>query len=156
MDSIPRLRRFSPCQPLASSFVYMGEKRAGPPEAAAPPPPAGDSPSVGDSQTNDRDITETGVGVGDEGKSSSSPDLKPTLDSSVSEVLSHPVTETFIVTPTEGPPPPPPAETKSNLIEVPLFVAQASEEQQLEDKQQSGVEGLDDEQKTSCGFFFKV
>ncbi|XP_041790705.1 calmodulin-regulated spectrin-associated protein 2a isoform X2 [Chelmon rostratus] len=26
VDSIPRLRRFSPCQPLASSFVYMGEK----------------------------------------------------------------------------------------------------------------------------------
>ncbi|XP_039984098.1 calmodulin-regulated spectrin-associated protein 2a isoform X2 [Xiphias gladius] len=28
VDSIPRLRRFSPCQPLASSFVYMGDKSA--------------------------------------------------------------------------------------------------------------------------------
>lgn len=28
VDSIPRLRRFSPCQPLASSFVYMDEKPA--------------------------------------------------------------------------------------------------------------------------------
>lgn len=28
VDSIPRLRRFSPCQPLATSFVYMGEKPA--------------------------------------------------------------------------------------------------------------------------------
>lgn len=28
VDSIPRLRRFSPCQPMASSFVYMGEKPA--------------------------------------------------------------------------------------------------------------------------------
>ncbi|XP_058494942.1 calmodulin-regulated spectrin-associated protein 2a isoform X3 [Solea solea] len=28
VDSIPRLRRFSPCQPLASAFVYMGEKPA--------------------------------------------------------------------------------------------------------------------------------
>ncbi|XP_044056626.1 calmodulin-regulated spectrin-associated protein 2a isoform X2 [Siniperca chuatsi] len=28
VDSIPRLRRFSPCHPLASSFVYMGEKPA--------------------------------------------------------------------------------------------------------------------------------
>ncbi|KAM9385507.1 calmodulin-regulated spectrin-associated protein 2a isoform 1-T1 [Pholidichthys leucotaenia] len=28
VDSIPRLRRFSPSQPLASSFVYMGEKPA--------------------------------------------------------------------------------------------------------------------------------
>ncbi|XP_030582619.1 calmodulin-regulated spectrin-associated protein 2a isoform X6 [Archocentrus centrarchus] len=28
VDSIPRLRRFSPCQPLASSFVYMGDKPA--------------------------------------------------------------------------------------------------------------------------------
>nr|XP_015826229.2 calmodulin-regulated spectrin-associated protein 2a isoform X3 [Nothobranchius furzeri] len=32
VDSIPRLRRFSPCQPLASSFLYMGEK----PAAASP------------------------------------------------------------------------------------------------------------------------
>uniref|UniRef100_A0A3B3V755 Calmodulin regulated spectrin-associated protein family, member 2a n=1 Tax=Poecilia latipinna TaxID=48699 RepID=A0A3B3V755_9TELE len=28
VDSIPRLRRFSPCQPLTSSFIYMGEKPA--------------------------------------------------------------------------------------------------------------------------------
>lgn len=28
VDSIPRLRRFSPCQPLMSSFLYMGEKPA--------------------------------------------------------------------------------------------------------------------------------
>lgn len=28
VDSIPRLRRFSPCQPLVSSFVYMEEKPA--------------------------------------------------------------------------------------------------------------------------------
>lgn len=40
VDSIPRLRRFSPCQPLASSFVYMGEK----PPTANPEtvPPDGD------------------------------------------------------------------------------------------------------------------
>lgn len=37
VDSIPRLRRFSPCQPLASSFVYMGEKPATTdPETLAP------------------------------------------------------------------------------------------------------------------------
>ncbi|XP_047442904.1 calmodulin-regulated spectrin-associated protein 2a isoform X2 [Mugil cephalus] len=38
VDSIPRLRRFSPCQPLASTFVYMGEKPAGNtrPETVAP------------------------------------------------------------------------------------------------------------------------
>ncbi|KAK2835391.1 hypothetical protein Q5P01_015875 [Channa striata] len=37
VDSIPRLRRFSPCQPLASSFVYMGEKPAtANPETVAP------------------------------------------------------------------------------------------------------------------------
>ncbi|XP_070687980.1 calmodulin-regulated spectrin-associated protein 2a [Pempheris klunzingeri] len=28
VDSIPRLRRFSPCQPMASSFVYLGEQPA--------------------------------------------------------------------------------------------------------------------------------
>uniref|UniRef100_A0A8C7ZWQ3 Calmodulin regulated spectrin-associated protein family, member 2a n=1 Tax=Oryzias sinensis TaxID=183150 RepID=A0A8C7ZWQ3_9TELE len=32
VDSIPRLRRFSPCQPLVSAFIYMGEK----PAAASP------------------------------------------------------------------------------------------------------------------------
>ncbi|XP_067370009.1 calmodulin-regulated spectrin-associated protein 2a isoform X2 [Channa argus] len=37
VDSIPRLRRFSPCQPWASSFVYMGEKPAtANPETVAP------------------------------------------------------------------------------------------------------------------------
>uniref|UniRef100_A0A4W6D709 Calmodulin regulated spectrin-associated protein family, member 2a n=1 Tax=Lates calcarifer TaxID=8187 RepID=A0A4W6D709_LATCA len=37
VDSIPRLRRFSPCQPLASSFVYMGERPAtANPETVAP------------------------------------------------------------------------------------------------------------------------
>ncbi|GLD74797.1 calmodulin-regulated spectrin-associated protein 2 isoform X4 [Lates japonicus] len=37
VDSIPRLRRFSPCQPLASSFVYMGEKPStASPETVAP------------------------------------------------------------------------------------------------------------------------
>ncbi|XP_024135030.1 calmodulin-regulated spectrin-associated protein 2a isoform X2 [Oryzias melastigma] len=38
VDSIPRLRRFSPCQPLVSSFIYMGEKPAAAgPETVAPP-----------------------------------------------------------------------------------------------------------------------
>ncbi|XP_041647180.1 calmodulin-regulated spectrin-associated protein 2a isoform X3 [Cheilinus undulatus] len=35
VDSIPRLRRFSPCQPSACSLVYMGEKPAAKPATVA-------------------------------------------------------------------------------------------------------------------------
>ncbi|KAM6920961.1 calmodulin-regulated spectrin-associated protein 2a [Xenentodon cancila] len=45
VDSIPRLRRFSPCQPLVSAIIYMGEK----PAAASPE-------TVGPNEGNNKEV----------------------------------------------------------------------------------------------------
>uniref|UniRef100_A0A8C9WYZ2 Calmodulin regulated spectrin-associated protein family, member 2a n=1 Tax=Sander lucioperca TaxID=283035 RepID=A0A8C9WYZ2_SANLU len=143
VDSIPRLRRFSPCQPLASSFVYMGEK------------PATSNP-------------ETVASDGDKNKETESlyspereiANLKPTIESTFPEVLAHPVVETFTVTPTEIPPQPEASgQVKSSLIEVPLSVVKPLDDLSLDndlEMQQGDAEGPYQEQKISCGFFFKA
>uniref|UniRef100_A0A8D3DZM8 Calmodulin regulated spectrin-associated protein family, member 2a n=1 Tax=Scophthalmus maximus TaxID=52904 RepID=A0A8D3DZM8_SCOMX len=138
VDSIPRLRRFSPCQPLASSFVYMGEKPAtANPETVAPD---GDDqkPAVQKSAIN----------------------VKPAIESSFPEVLAHPVVESFTVTPTEIPPRPEASgQARSSLIEVPLSVVKPlgdpTPDDGLEMQQDDVDEVLDEEQKTCRGFFFK-
>uniref|UniRef100_A0AAQ5Y1E5 Calmodulin regulated spectrin-associated protein family, member 2a n=1 Tax=Amphiprion ocellaris TaxID=80972 RepID=A0AAQ5Y1E5_AMPOC len=135
VDSIPRLRRFSPCQPLASSFVYMGEK-------PAPAAPDGDKNKESDSQTHAHIQSKTSDKETDDQK-----------------VLAHPVVETFTVMPTEIPPQPEPSEqAKGSLIEVPLSVVKPLEDLTIDDgleMQQGNAEGLDDEQKICRGFFFK-
>lgn len=200
VDSIPRLRRFSPCQPLASSFVYMGEKpetvnteTVAPHEdknketdsllsserelanvsaaISLPSSPAKDSSLQNKSQAGTNAETQEMEGhgqseiskmeTGDQKvRDESVSDLKPTKDSSVSEVLSHPVIETFIVTPTENPPQlGASGQTKSSLIEVSLSVLKPLEDLRPEDggeMQQSSLEGMDDDQKMCRGFFFKV
>ncbi|XP_071374988.1 calmodulin-regulated spectrin-associated protein 2a [Centroberyx affinis] len=177
VDSIPRLRRFSPCQPLASSFVYMGEKPAtANPETVAPD---GDKSKEGHSLLfPERELASVNIanseldthaktqemdthgqsGISEmETDEKSVADIKPTVDSSVSEVLSQPVKETFTVTPTESPPQlGASGQTKSSLIEVPLSVLKPLEGISLEDAgEMQQEEGLDDDQKMCRGFFFK-
>lgn len=162
VDSIPRLRRFSPCQPLACTFVYKEEKAATtpapvtadrdknsnlPPEGEAASPP---STSAIRQDTHCRPkITHR-----------SPADLQPTPESSFPEVLSHPVTETFTVAPTDIPSQPEaPGQAKSSLIEVPLSGVKPPEDLSLEDgleMQQDNTEGSDCDQKMCRGFFFKV
>ncbi|KAM7409581.1 hypothetical protein PAMA_001188 [Pampus argenteus] len=195
VDSIPRLRRFSPCQPLASSFVYMGEK----PVDANPEKVASDgdknreadsllspekeltsicvanSPPSSPNLQNKREQTvvdsddktqkvqahsqiKTTDMETDNQEAAQKPgvDIKPIVESTFPEILSHPVVETFTVTPTEIPPQP---EVKSSLIEVPLSVVKPLEDLALDDgleMEQSTVEGLDEEQKMCRGFFFKA
>uniref|UniRef100_A0A669ECI7 Calmodulin regulated spectrin-associated protein family, member 2a n=1 Tax=Oreochromis niloticus TaxID=8128 RepID=A0A669ECI7_ORENI len=140
VDSIPRLRRFSPCQPLASSFVYMGEK------------PATETEAPHQSKTTDTETDYQKVQKSDV-------ELKPTLESTFPEVLAHPVVETFTVMPTEIPfQSELSGQAKSSLIEVPLSVVKPLEDPTLDDSlemQQGDAEGLDDEQKLCRGFFFK-
>uniref|UniRef100_A0A4W6D6S3 Calmodulin regulated spectrin-associated protein family, member 2a n=1 Tax=Lates calcarifer TaxID=8187 RepID=A0A4W6D6S3_LATCA len=142
VDSIPRLRRFSPCQPLASSFVYMGERPAtANPETVAP---EGDKNKEADSLLSpERELA----------------NIKPAIESSFPEVLAHPVVETFTVTPTEIPSQPEASgQAKSSLIEVPLSVMKPLEDLTIDDgleMQQGNVEGLDEEQRMCRGFFFK-
>ncbi|XP_028299506.1 calmodulin-regulated spectrin-associated protein 2a isoform X2 [Gouania willdenowi] len=178
VDSIPRLRKVSPCQPLANSFVYMGEKPAtarlevvslktdknkGTDSVLSPEremasvcllrtPPT--SPKLHSKQEGNAQETE---GQKDEAQKSCV-DLKPTIESSIPEVLSHRVVESYTVKPSEilceskAP-----GSTKSSLIEVPLSVVKSLEDLMLDDclEQQDDVENLEDEQKTCQGFFFK-
>uniref|UniRef100_A0A673CR42 Calmodulin regulated spectrin-associated protein family, member 2a n=1 Tax=Sphaeramia orbicularis TaxID=375764 RepID=A0A673CR42_9TELE len=169
VDSIPRLRRFSPCQPLASSFVYMGEKKESvhpqtvknketdsllSPEKELASICIVHSPPTSPNKQNKKEQIEViylpkprkqrltvslrPLTSKTDDSQKSVVDLKPTLESSFPEVLSHPVVETVIVSPTEIPLKP---EVKSSLIEVPLSHGTG--------------EGLDDEQKLCRGFFFK-
>lgn len=176
VDSIPRLRRFSPSQPLASSFVYMGEKPAAAnPESVAPDgdknketdsllsperevassPPS--SPTLHNKREQTGRTRETQEALADSQKPVV--DVKPAIESSFPEVLAHPVVETFTLTPTEIPPRPETSgQAKSSLIEVPLSVVKSMEDLTLDDAvevQQANAEGLDEE-KLCRGFFFKV
>uniref|UniRef100_A0A673ZKZ0 Calmodulin regulated spectrin-associated protein family, member 2a n=1 Tax=Salmo trutta TaxID=8032 RepID=A0A673ZKZ0_SALTR len=152
VDSLPRLRRFSPFQPMA--FAYMGEK------------PPGQTTETED-KDRDRDTEpllspETEAGTEEheemeveEKKQVKMDELKPIIVSTVSEVLAQPVKETFTVTPTEtplisdlfgG--------ARSNLIEVPLYVLKPLEGEGMEES--GDMEGTyGDDEKMSCGFFFK-
>ncbi|XP_061831983.1 calmodulin-regulated spectrin-associated protein 2a isoform X2 [Nerophis lumbriciformis] len=165
VDSIPRLRRFSPCPTTA--FVYMGEKPAASSSESAnkqtdlllSPDKELSSASLKEDQTQEGSKTQSQepetpthgntievetVGV----------DINPAR-SSLSEVLAHPVVETFTVAPTEIPVLP---EVKSNLIEVSLSVVKPLEDLPLDDSielELEGVDDMEDEQRICRGFFFK-
>lgn len=189
VDSIPRLRRFSPCQPLASSFVYMGETPASTKSKTGT--------TDGDKNKDIDSLLSTGrkhasISVAKSlptspnklnirefdliGKTQETlsfdiePDgqkadvnsveyLKPVLESTLPEVLSHPVVETFTVSPAEIPlKPETSTQLKSNLIEVPLSVVKSLEDLVLVDaldQQHGSMDTLDDDQVMCRGFFFK-
>uniref|UniRef100_A0A3P9JED5 Calmodulin regulated spectrin-associated protein family, member 2a n=1 Tax=Oryzias latipes TaxID=8090 RepID=A0A3P9JED5_ORYLA len=130
VDSIPRLRRFSPCQPLQTQ---EGEN-----------PNLSSIPDIKKDGLNDR-------------VQNSFLEPKPTVE--FPEVLALPVVETFTVTPTEIPSQPQPSSpTKSGLIEVALAVTELPEVLTMEDAleaEQDSFESVDEEQKMCHGFFFK-
>uniref|UniRef100_A0A8C2IJD4 Calmodulin regulated spectrin-associated protein family, member 2a n=1 Tax=Cyprinus carpio TaxID=7962 RepID=A0A8C2IJD4_CYPCA len=185
VDSIPRLRRFSPSQSVSCSFSYLGKEKKPPTgteatdkdieqglESLSIECSAGTitSPTKETQQavTEDSNLSaKEPVDRGEESKMENEPteereqlkkptnEIKPAVESSVSEVLSQIVMETVIVTPTE--PVDITHQTNKNLIEVPLSVLKPLDGQALEEegeKETSG-ENLDDEQKMCCGFFFK-
>uniref|UniRef100_A0A671Z4X2 Calmodulin regulated spectrin-associated protein family, member 2a n=1 Tax=Sparus aurata TaxID=8175 RepID=A0A671Z4X2_SPAAU len=128
VDSIPRLRRFSPCQPLACSFVYIICVANSPPKT--------------DEQNNQKSIA----------------DLKPTRSSfpevlAHPVVETFTVTPTEIPSQPEDS-----GQAKSSLIEVPLSVVKPLEDLTLDDgleTQQDNMDVSDYEQKMCRGFFFK-
>ncbi|XP_036296067.1 calmodulin-regulated spectrin-associated protein 2 isoform X1 [Pipistrellus kuhlii] len=131
VDSLPRLRRFSPSQvPIQTrSFVCFGDGEPGPGPPEAPEPPA-------------------------------RPPGEP-VPASVAEVLAQPVTETVCLTPGADAPRPagPPAAPKgASLIEVSLSDLTALEKADVPAEREDGEsdrEPPDEEQKVCCGFFFK-
>ncbi len=186
VDSIPRLRRFSPSQSVSYSFSYLGNEKKPPSGAEATDNDieqgleslsiecfAGTitSPTKETQQalTEDADLSAKEPEYrGEESKKENEPTekreqlkkptnvIKPAVESSVSEVLSQIVMETVIVTPTE--PVDITHQTNKNLIEVPLSVLKPLDGQALdkEGEKETSGENLDDEQKMCCGFFFKV
>uniref|UniRef100_A0A9J8DJT8 Calmodulin regulated spectrin-associated protein family, member 2a n=1 Tax=Cyprinus carpio carpio TaxID=630221 RepID=A0A9J8DJT8_CYPCA len=185
VDSIPRLRRFSPSQSVSCSFSYLGKEKKPPTgteatdkdieqglESLSIECSAGTitSPTKETQQavTEDSDLSaKEPVDRGEESKMENEPteereqlkkptnEIKPAVKSSVSEVLSQIVMETVIVTPTE--PVDITHQTNKNLIEVPLSVLKPLDGQALEEEgeKETSGENLDDEQKMCCGFFFK-
>ncbi|XP_052446782.1 calmodulin-regulated spectrin-associated protein 2-like isoform X3 [Carassius gibelio] len=185
VDSIPRLRRFSPSQSVSCSFSYLGKEKKPPPGAEATDKDieqglellsiecsAGSIKSP--TKETQQDVTEDAylsakepVDRGQESKMENEPneereqlkkptnEIKPALESSVAEVLSQIVMETVIVTPTE--PVDITHQTNKNLIEVPLSVLKPLDGRALEEEgeKETSGENLDDEQKMCCGFFFK-
>ncbi|XP_034149750.1 calmodulin-regulated spectrin-associated protein 2a isoform X3 [Esox lucius] len=163
VDSLPRLRRFSPSQPMA--FAYMGDK------------PDGQALEIGDKETDEdagpsspsypaTDHRETQPGTledeqeeneemvtEEEEQKEKVEEIKPVIMSTVSEVLAQPVKETFTVTPTETPLMSVLLDrTRSSLIEVPLYTPPEGEGM---GESGDAQENYGDEEKTSCGFFFK-
>lgn len=173
VDSIPRLRRFSPSQSVSSSFAYMGNDTKPsknktqtvctqgtlsdltlPAEDVQQPETETD---IADSRNKElEDSEEENVEMKDEGKESKV-EIKPTVESSVSEVLSQAVKETFVITPTETPIDLMSQNNKS-LIEVPLSILKPLDGHELEEGGETltVAENQEDDQKMCCGFFFKV
>lgn len=177
VDSIPRLRRFSPSQSVSCSFSYLGQQKH-PPSGAE----STDKETEQDLGLESGNITsptkETQLlQKGEVDSSAKEPkgateeeneqiegtrkqekptdEIKPAVESNVSEVLSQFVMETVIVTPTEKPVDIT-HQSNKNLIEVPLSVLKPLDGQAPEEEGEEQLgENQDDDQKMCCGFFFK-
>ncbi|XP_073740704.1 calmodulin-regulated spectrin-associated protein 2 isoform X5 [Callorhinus ursinus] len=158
VDSLPRLRRFSPSQvPIQTrSFVCFGDDG---------------EPQLKESKPKEEVKKEELESKGPAGQHVRNPEEKEIrpLESTVSEVLSQPITETVRLTPNEDqlnqpaePPPkpvfPPAAPKNVNLIEVSLSDLKPPEKADVSVEKYDGEsdkEQFDDDQKVCCGFFFK-
>uniref|UniRef100_A0A8C5QKJ1 Calmodulin regulated spectrin associated protein family member 2 n=1 Tax=Leptobrachium leishanense TaxID=445787 RepID=A0A8C5QKJ1_9ANUR len=138
VDSLPRLRRFSPSQTQTRSFVYFGDDRK----------PAGDV-----KEASQVDVSSSTAGSEARVKRM---EAKP-IESTVSEVLSQPVKETVCLTPNDEtvlerslPP-----SKNGNLIEVPLSKLQPPGLIPTGNENEAEKELVSEDQKVCCGFFFK-
>ncbi|XP_023660277.2 calmodulin-regulated spectrin-associated protein 2a isoform X2 [Paramormyrops kingsleyae] len=143
VDSLPRLRRFSPSQAQVSSFAYLGE----------------DAKTSMATEATEKDLHEAKPhGVTKSLPASPTKELRPKqfkpIESTVSEVLSQPITETFTIT-SSGSPVDLTAQSTSNLIEVPLSVLKPVDGQMLDYSRERSGDVYEDDQKMCCGFFFK-
>ncbi|NXP08153.1 CAMP2 protein, partial [Thinocorus orbignyianus] len=158
VDSLPRLRRFSPSQvPIQTrSFVCFGD----------------DGDHIGEPQLRGnllKEVKPTEEVAKEEGpkvlkqceRKLEEKEIKP-IESNVSEVLSQPIAETVCLTPNEDqlsqPILPAPAPKTANLIEVSLSDLKPPEKNEVSVEKYEGEsdrEQFEDDQKVCCGFFFK-
>ncbi|XP_051550046.1 calmodulin-regulated spectrin-associated protein 2-like isoform X2 [Myxocyprinus asiaticus] len=184
VDSIPRLRRFSPSQSVSYSFSYLGNEKKqqlgvettdkdleqGLESLSIECSSEQASPTKETQQAVTEDVdfnaSDYEVKVEEskkeneqneerEGQKKTTEEIKPAVVSSVLEVLLQPKTDMVIVTPTEKPVDINQQNNK-NLIEVPLSVLKPLDGQALDvEEEDTSGENQDDEQKMCCGFFFK-
>ncbi|XP_074894943.1 calmodulin-regulated spectrin-associated protein 2 isoform X3 [Buteo buteo] len=158
VDSLPRLRRFSPSQvPIQTrSFVCFGD----------------DGEHIGEPQLRGnllKEVKPTEEVAKEQGpkllkqceQKLEEKEIKP-IESNVSEVLAQPITETVCVTPNEDqlsqPILPTPGPKTANLIEVSLSDLKPPEKNEVSAEKYEGEsdrEQFEDDQKVCCGFFFK-
>ncbi|NXR47405.1 CAMP2 protein, partial [Hippolais icterina] len=158
VDSLPRLRRFSPSQvPIQTrSFVCFGDDG----EHVSEPQLKGNL--LKEVKSTEEVAKEEGPKLPKEGEQKvEEKEIKP-IESNVSEVLSQPITETVCLTPNEDqlnqPILPPPAPKTANLIEVSLSDLKPPEKSEVSVEKYEGEsdrEQFEDDQKVCCGFFFK-
>ncbi|KAM3915388.1 calmodulin-regulated spectrin-associated protein 2 isoform 2-T2 [Leptodactylus fuscus] len=158
VDSLPRLRRFSPSQTQTRSFVYFGDDRK----------PVTENQQAKEISNTDECSNNENPGNEDLGKGVESYETsgqtekmveveKKPIESTVSEVLSQPIIETVCVTPND--------EVFSqrsfasakngSLIEVPLSKLQPPLEIAEKIEAEPEKEPVPEDQKVCCGFFFK-
>uniref|UniRef100_K7FUG5 Calmodulin regulated spectrin associated protein family member 2 n=1 Tax=Pelodiscus sinensis TaxID=13735 RepID=K7FUG5_PELSI len=154
VDSLPRLRRFSPSQvPIQTrSFVCFGDdgERNSEPQSKRNLPKedvAKEQQQKGTLEKCEQKMKER--------------EIKP-FESKVSEVLSQPITETVCLTPNEDqlsqPGLPTTIPKTANLIEVSLSDLKPPEKAEVSVEKYEGEsdrEQFEDDQKVCCGFFFK-
>ncbi|XP_075038701.1 calmodulin-regulated spectrin-associated protein 2 isoform X2 [Mixophyes fleayi] len=149
VDSLPRLRRFSPSQTQTRSFVYFGDDR----KHVSQDQQAKEASLTGESYTTGNGEIEKRL---EYDQISEKVEKKP-IESKVSEVLSQPIVETVCVTPND--------ETFSqrsflaskngSLIEVPLSKLQPPNEASEGNEMETEKDQTSEDQKVCCGFFFK-
>ncbi|XP_050817312.1 calmodulin-regulated spectrin-associated protein 2 isoform X2 [Gopherus flavomarginatus] len=160
VDSLPRLRRFSPSQvPIQTrSFVCFGDDGERISE-----------PQLKRNLLKEVKTTEDGAKEQQQQKATleeceqkvKEKEIKP-FESKVSEVLSQPITETVCLTPNEDQLSQPVLPTlipkTANLIEVSLSDLKSPEKAEVPVEKYEGEsdrEQFEDDQKVCCGFFFK-
>ncbi|XP_064520559.1 calmodulin-regulated spectrin-associated protein 2 isoform X2 [Pseudopipra pipra] len=158
VDSLPRLRRFSPSQvPIQTrSFVCFGDDG----ERVSEPQLKGNL--LKETKSTEEVAKEEGPKLPKQcEQKGEEKEIKP-IESNVSEVLSQPITETVCLTPNEDqlnqPILPPPAPKTANLIEVSLSDLKPPEKSEASVEKYEGEsdrEQFEDDQKVCCGFFFK-
>nr|XP_033772746.1 calmodulin-regulated spectrin-associated protein 2 isoform X1 [Geotrypetes seraphini] len=152
VDSLPRLRRFSPSQTQTTSFVYFGDDGQRTIESHK-----NEIPSTEDRPPEE--VIEEAQGKERTSKrySAKSNEIKPVV-CTVSDILSQPVTEIVRLTPNEDQTSEPffPVPKNANLIEVSLSDLQPPNTVSLDKQEDDGDgEDFDEEEKLCCGFFFK-
>ncbi|XP_005997782.1 calmodulin-regulated spectrin-associated protein 2a isoform X2 [Latimeria chalumnae] len=151
VDSLPRLRRFSPSQTQTRSFVCLGDSEGSAPgmQLKHKVVDADYKPVAVEMEKNSEMPSEACV----------EEEIRP-VESNVSEVLSQPIKETVCLTPNNEQYLQSLTHTLKNvsLIEVSLSELKPPEDEDDQDEKDVGDssrEPFDEDQKMCCGFFFK-